>query len=477
MDIDAKGAKDAQAPNASLRTGLTQTKAANDRSKSLKNIASQSLADIATDTHQTSQSSQANCQPITQKPQIKDYTRNTNGDRAENGTPAKLSSVQTVSTVNISPAQPKAGGSQQRSFDKDGSIPTRAAKRCEVCNSDRDVCWDRGLRACINCRKTFKNASDGTRYRCLRDNNCEIVYQPRVKLCSSCKLKKALGLGLLAPVQESPARHSHDGISSTRNSPTLPPPLDSLEMIEEEALQAAIAASMQSFKEETEMWENASGLLASSFLTDRPASPKIQKVYLEEQEPPSIDEYGLPSTVTTFFSRWFYNGMSNLQPGDRKIKNKRDEIKPQVQRTGVVYSNHIQDDGLTLLTTRLNSENLASEEPMPVEEIVTPVISYTPSKALLMAEQRHEASSKRLELPLRAGDAVQMKAKPKLTITVKTVRTIIDRRPMLKRLRVTYTPTRSNHESSAGVTSTSLIAPEEDCDDDEDEEYQEIDCE
>uniref|UniRef100_A0A6G1SJF4 Nuclear hormone receptor family member nhr-91 n=1 Tax=Aceria tosichella TaxID=561515 RepID=A0A6G1SJF4_9ACAR len=382
----------------------------------------------------------------------------------------------------VSVSSPSVSESQQNPIIADSASTSESSgsadtKKCQVCTCYKDVHKYRRLLVCGACRCFFKRAyKDRKRLHCSKDNDCEIIWRPRGKaLCSSCRLKKAIGLGLLftdRSIDETPERESVTPstpsptrpVSTVRNQPEV------ITIDEDIELQYALEASLITYTQDCK-WQDVNAVLNSTIETG-PPHEETTATNEGDTDLTSNDKYDRPPNHTIQFSRWFYGEISKIGPGGITRKSPEEDVKPKGQDRMIVFSADIHDHELTLIT-----QDLDLDEPAPLEEVITPVITVSPSKELVrIAAQNGIAPDQNgPSQPTRAGDVV--KSKLMLTFTLSARRTTIDRRPMLKRLKTTSCITnRSQSDNPSGVTSTSLIGPGEDCDDSDDNEIVEIDC-
>lgn len=463
--------------------------------QALRRIAAQSLA------HVTGEGpSQENRQQLVVAPNqpSSDITKASNdGDHRSDNLKIEDSDQAVAPTPGGSGTQPRCVKAPTTPKLDPSSLPKlEGPKICLVCSCEKDVRIYRKILVCSNCRSFFKRTcKDKKRLQCSKDDDCEIIYRPKSKsLCASCRLKKALDLGLLYTDRgrdETPERESSES-PPPRTSPRPPRRAASsnvranpeqVDMDEDLELQLALEASLVTYSTDCE-WQEARALVNSQIDLENSYRRRVSEDTEDENNTEIgsnnnsqvLEELGLHSDIFNSYSRWFYGDIeSEFGPGSKKEKSRQEEVGPKGQDTVVVYSNQIGDE-LTFL-----SEDLDVEEPTPIEEIVTPVITIRPSDELLRAHEANSsgnAQDRNSSLqPLRAGDVARRRSRPELTLTLSTHRTTIDRRPMLKRLKTSSCITnRSQYDNSSGVTSTSLIGPGEDCDDSDDNEIDEIDC-
>jgi hypothetical protein len=171
------------------------------------------------------------------------------------------------------------------------------------------------------------------------------------------------------------------------------------------------------------------------------------------------------------FSRWFYADPIAFMSNSFRTKKPSDEVKPKCNPNLTLFgfNNHLDDLQFAYLTSQLESEQ---ESPPDIGELITPVMDIKPSVGLV---NQHNANSENLdkvtsrELLSQSGETG---TDPLLNFELRTLRTVIDRGPMLKRLRrATSDTTRKDAEIA-----TSMIEPGEDCDDGDDPVIIEIDC-
>jgi hypothetical protein len=453
----------------------------------LRRIASQSLAHIMPDDGPaSSSSSQENRQAPSANPDEPPSAKGGTTVNKVNGKQDNLEIRPVTNPVNLelpenNPSPPQLVSVERLRANETGqqySRRPRIAKVCVVCGCDKDVYRYRRLMTCCNCRNFFKRANrEQKRFSCTKNNNCEIVWRPRSKnICSSCRLKKAIDLGLLFTDRSADEPTQEDDQRSPFEAPSGDP--ESIALDEDIELQLALEASLVSYNEDRQ-WDRAQDFV--DLAQDRPVAQddvaetdrgKRALACLEE-----LDECDLPPCVLTNFNHWFYaEHMAEFEPGCRKAKTSLDEVEPKGCEVKVAYSNDVHDHGINLLTSDLDAE-----KPTAVEEIVIPIITLSPSEDLVRA---HKASQRGLTSdnnggniePIEAGDAIRRRHRPRLTFKLETRRTTIDRRPMLKKLKTSRSTSRSQSGSPSGVTSTSLIAPGEDCDDSDDNDILEVDC-
>lgn len=198
--------------------------------------------------------------------------------------------------------------------------------------------------------------------------------------------------------------------------------------------------------------------------------------------PPSSDapaSQQLPSDIHYNFSSWLYGDLSAFNPGTWKRKLSEEDRSPihkirrQRKKKRLLHQQSLErqllqekesssrmnpvesDIDAHLSEVKYLTQDINDWEIEPVETTFTPIIRV---KCSNIDANRDERSS-------------QPKRRPKISIVLSSERTVIDRRPMLKRLKAIA----SRKEGSPEITSTSLIGPGEDCDSDE-EDMIEIDC-
>lgn len=225
---------------------------------------------------------------------------------------------------------------------------------------------------------------------------------------------------------------------------------------------------------------------------------------------PSLDKYGLPADIHHNFSRWLYGDLSSFAPGStkkktadeertplQKIRRKRKRRRLQIQQQqaaerhqeqlrlqhqqlqqqeeqSLEYNNDTACHDLKYLT-----QDLELDEMQPIDELLTPLLTMHHSildSSKKVTTDRPPAPNM---VPTNANLRNQTKnysrsTKAKLTITLKTTKTIIDRRPMFKKWKTLGKASTSNIDGTNEVSSTSLIAPGEDCDDSDDYEFEEV---
>lgn len=175
--------------------------------------------------------------------------------------------------------------------------------------------------------------------------------------------------------------------------------------------------------------------------------------------------------------------MTDFQIGGVSKKNIENEVKPRPPepKKMVAYCDEVDTtNGLKYI-----SQDIDLDDPLPIEEILIPSLKFRASSSLMATKDN---SDKQLSADTcqagadhqsasRAGDTLAKKRKPRLTITLEVHRTIIDRRPMLRKMK-SKPQTVANQIEGPGeqVSSTSLIGPGEDCDDSDDNDIMEIDC-
>jgi len=216
--------------------------------------------------------------------------------------------------------------------------------------------------------------------------------------------------------------------------------------------------------------------------------------------PLPLDEYGLPLDINQNFSRWLYGDLSAFAPGSTKKKNPKDERTPiqkirrkhkkmrllmqqreaerqrelqesrhrELREKTPEYNNELNSYHFKFLTQGTEVDELE-----PVTELLTPIITFHHS------DDRTRSSQRDIHATLHSGETYSEQsrsAKQKLTLALAFKRTIIDRQPLVKKLKTLGKATNDGRHCSDEVSSTSLIAPDEDCDDSDDNVFEEFIC-
>lgn len=183
-----------------------------------------------------------------------------------------------------------------------------------------------------------------------------------------------------------------------------------------------------------------------------------------------------PDDWSRGFSRWLYADLECFVPSSIKIKKPTEEVQPKITSSSSGANNRIDDLQITYLTSQLDSD--AKVPLSDVNEIVTQIIEVEPSSSLLQAHAAaihpDQVSSSRDALA-RDGES---DTDPMLHFKLKTLRTLIDRRPMLKRQELSSVKASPLKAFRKGESpgSQCLIGPGEDCDGSDNETIIEIDC-
>jgi len=216
--------------------------------------------------------------------------------------------------------------------------------------------------------------------------------------------------------------------------------------------------------------------------------------------PVPLDEYGLPLDINQNFSRWLYGDLSAFAPGSTRKKNPKDERSPiqkirrkhkkmrlLMQQREVERQRELQEsrhresrEETPKYNNELNSydfkfltQDIEVDELEPVTEILIPIITFHHS------DDRTQSGQRDIQATLHSGETHSEQSrstKQKLTLALAFKRTIIDRRPLVKKLKTLGKGTNNGRHSSDEVSSTSLIAPDEDCDDSDDNVFEEFIC-
>jgi len=229
-------------------------------------------------------------------------------------------------------------------------------------------------------------------------------------------------------------------------------------------------------------------------------------VYLDDREddatnptPVTLDEYGLPPDINQNFSRWLYGGLSAFAPGStrknpkhertpiQKIRGKHKKMRLLMQHRAEQRQRELQEsrhresrekplgycDQLNSYDFNFLTQDLKLDEPEPVTELITLIITIHHSDDEPRSSQRDIQATPQYD----ETDSEQSRStKRKLTLAIAFKRTIIDRRPLVKKLNTLEKATNNGRHCSDDVSSTSLTAPDEDCDDSDDNVFEEFIC-
>lgn len=378
---------------------------------------------------------------------------------------------------------------------------------------------------CSACYQFLKKSIDlKLVHKCINgDNNCDIVHMPFRQaqlnpLCKGCRLSKALRLGMehpclpqqLQPQQqpsqptnrEQPIPRISDGSASQRSINLLltaennellnqAPEMvkrfstdDNIELERSNSSTTILASDQEEGHKENDSSDTLDGDYEDYHDEDNDGATIIRddgdsrsfcelpvslmsrlKVYRADELEVPNDEFGLPLDVETRFSRWLYNDFNSFMPNSRTTKSLEEAVEPpeNSKNNFVMISNEVINPGIDLLTQDLSPE----EELLPIAEVLTSILKIKPSESL-------KATKEQSGMPMMDKPSKKLK----LTLKLKTLRTVIDRRPMLKRLKASNGATfrRFLLDTPNEVSTTSLIAPDEDCDGSDDDDIPEIDC-
>lgn len=167
----------------------------------------------------------------------------------------------------------------------------------------------------------------------------------------------------------------------------------------------------------------------------------------------------LPPDLHMNFSKWFYSDIEAIKP--RRDCVERCEKRPdkEVVPTRIVPDNSLFRDKLKFLTDDLDQDELAPIKQLTNYKLSLVELDPEPDTSETGPQRKKRRATKRLQIILQSNF------------------TIIDRRPMLKKRR-TDAPVDVDLRGSGSPpsSSTTLISPDEDCDDSFDDDIPEIDC-
>lgn len=399
---------------------------------------------------------------------------NNNNDGRQQASNSRFEpSEQSQNTADSGPISNGASGSPL--IRKSSSTTNGSESECLVCGFfSQNVVYGYGARVCSACKMFFYSKTNQPPSRpCLSgektcsdpENNKD--YKSRRK-CIYCRYQRCLALNMSRIFKQ-----------KTSNSKSTPSQEDQIKIpttLEPQTIsiqKPTLHENSNSTSNETEVYDYNSFSITNELPSMEPmrlpsedgseydlqlAIQASLKTQLEESYSHDRDDC---SPLVDNYSRWLYGDMSDIGPGSRRRKlPSEDRQPPIIESSGPCFSKFLVESDVKL---KFCTEDLTTSEPEPVDTITTyslvvswqrPVRSQTDESNMDKSSQAKRQSRGRLEDGLR------------MVITLKPCQAIIDRRPLLKKMKL------NGNVSSRAETdfaSTSVIGPGEDCDDDSDD--------